>query len=195
MAEQPLVAQNTAGKEDKSMLSNITKHSIFKDENKFSDRKKRIFTFLRENPVGVLSSVTPDGNPHGAVVYFRVDKDFTISILTKTGTRKYDNIKHNNHTMLTVFEPETQATVQVTGLAEEVLDNYEVNGIAGTILGISMKTSESGTPPISKLDAGMYTAFKITPLQARMAVYARPDPGGYGEIFESVESFELSEDY
>lgn len=176
------------------MFKNITKHSIFNDDTKFTDRKKRIFTFLRENPIGVLSSVTPDGNPHGAVVYFRVDKDFSVSIFTKTGTRKYDNLKRNNHVMLTVFEPETQATVQVTGVAEEVQDNYELSGIAGTIMGISMNTSEAGVPPLSKLDAGMYTAFKILPMQIRMAVYARPDSGGYDDIFDSIESFELSEE-
>lgn len=176
------------------MLNKITSHFHHTDESKFSDRKKRMFTFLRENPIGVLSTVTPDGDPHGAVVYFRVDKDFTISFLTKTETRKYDNLVHNNHVMLTVFEPETQATVQVTGIAEEVQDSYETNAIAGTILGISMETSEAGTPPISKLDAGMYVAMKITPVQARMAVYARPDSGGYGELFESVESFDLNED-
>lgn len=159
-------------------MFNISKHMQLKGENTFSDRQKRIFTFLRENPIGVLSTITPDGNPHGAVVYFRVDKDFTVSILTKTDTRKYDNLVHNDHAMLTVFEAATQATVQITGRAEELLDSYEVNGIAGTILGISMSTSDSGVPPISKLDAGEYTAFRIRPVQVRMAVYARPDSGG-----------------
>lgn len=160
----------------------------------FSDRKQRILAFLRENPTGVLSTVTPDGNPHGVVIYFRVNTDFTVSFLTKTGTRKYDNILHDNHVMLTVFEPHSQATAQVIGVAQKLADSYEINELAATILTISMETSEAGTPPISKLVSGDYAAFRIEPLQIRMAVYDRPDSGEYGQLFESVESFELNDE-
>ena len=161
------------------------------DEPKFSDRNQRIYDFLHQHPVGVLSSVGPNGDPHGVVIYFMIDKAFNISFLTRDGTRKYDNLKHHPHIMLTVFEPKSQATVQVTGRATELTKSYEINSIAGGMLSVSQKVSGSELPPITKLEEGNFVAFKIEPVQIRMAVYSRPDPGDYDSIFESVESFDF----
>lgn len=152
-----------------------------------------MYRFLSENPVGVLSTVTPDGEPHGVVVYFVTGKDFIISFMTKTGTRKYDNLAHNGRAYLTVFEPSTQTVVQVSGRAKEVTDSITTNAIAGSVLAVTQHSGQPGPTPLSKLEAGKYTAFDIEPYQVRMAVYARPDPGGPAELFESVESFELED--
>lgn len=168
-------------------------HPAAVDPEQFSDRKKRMYRFLLENPVGVLSTVTPDGTPHGVVVYFVTSKDFVISFITKTGTRKYDNLIHNGRVYLTVFEPSTQAVVQVSGQATEVTDVTTIGAIAGSVLGVKQRSGQPSPSPISKLDAGTYTAFDITPYQVRMAVYARPDKGEYSELFESVESFDLDD--
>ena len=159
----------------------------------YSDTETRIYEFLRDTAVGVLSSVTPNNDPHGAVIYFGIDRKFVVSLLTKSETKKYNNIMHNKHVMLTVFDTVTQTTVDLTGVAEEVSDPYQVNEIAQMNLQASMKSSYGGIPPISKLEAGAFTAFVIKPVLVRMAVYARPDSGGYGELFESVSSFELKD--
>lgn len=160
-------------------------------DKQFSDREQRIYDFLLSCPIGVLSTVTPDKEPHGAVIYFSVDKDFIVSFLTKSETRKYDNIMHHGHITLTVYEPQTQTTAQIVGKAEEITDAADVNAVAGAILKASMKTSEEGPPPISKLSAGEFVGFRINPDQIKMAVYSRPDPGDYSELFETIESFEL----
>jgi hypothetical protein len=157
-----------------------------------SERRQRIFDFLFSTSIGVLSSTDPDGDPHGAVIYFTITRDFVISFLTKAETKKYDNIVHHNHVMLTVFDASTQTTVQVTGIAKEIKSGVTINGIAGRVLGTSLKTSNAGLPPLNKLQAGSYVAFEIEPIQIRMAEYAHADPGGYNELFETVESFEDS---
>ena len=158
----------------------------------FSDRRQRMYTFLKETPIGVLSTIDPDGNPHGTVIYFTLNKQFRISFLTKADTRKYDNLMRHNHVMLTVFDARSQTTAQITGRAEEVTESAELNSIAGHILGASLQTSDSNVMPITKLEAGPYAAFHIQPLQIRMAMYARPNRGEYSDVFESVESFELA---
>jgi uncharacterized protein YhbP (UPF0306 family) len=158
-----------------------------------SDRQRRIHNFLKERRIGVLSMVTPDNDPHGVVVYYVVDDDFRIHILTKKGTRKYDDLTHNSRVMLTVFEPHSQTTAQLTGVAVERSGSNDINEVAGAIMGASLQTSDSALPPIVKLQAGAFTTFQIEPLQIRMAIYARPDPGDYEKIFESVESFDLRE--
>ena len=173
------------------MLNQLTAKLGRKPHHQLTERQRRIHDFLSSNPVGVLSSVTPDNNPHGVVIYFSLDHDFNIFFVTKSYTHKYDNLKHHDHVMLTVFEPVSQTTAQVIGNASEITDPTTLNGIAAAILGSSLKTSIAGLPPISKLEAGPYVAFQIKPVQIRMAVYARPDPGDYSHLFESLESFEL----
>ena len=159
----------------------------------YSDTETRTFEFLKDTAVGVLSSVTPNNDPHGTVVYFGIDRNFVVSVLTKSETKKHDNLTRNSHVMLTVFETVTQTTVELTGIAEEVSDPFRINEIAQMNLEASMKKSYGGIPPISKLEAGALTAFEIKPVLVRMAVYARPDSGGYSELFESVSSFELKD--
>lgn len=162
-------------------------------ETMLSERQRRMFDFLTDNPVGVLATVDPNGYPHGVVIYFTVDKQFNLAFLTKTGTKKYDNLVRDEKIMLVVYEPVSQSVVQVTGNAYEIKDNYEVNQVAQRIFETSLKTSESGVPPINKLHAGTYTAFAIKPVQIRMAVYERPDDSDYSQMFESIESFELAD--
>ncbi len=156
-------------------------------------RQKRIFNFLDESHVGVLSSVTPDNNPHGAVVYYDIDHEFNVHILTKTGTRKYDNLVHNGHVMLTVFDPATQTTAQVTGTAVERSGMGNINRVAGTIFAKLGASNNEGLPPLMKLQAGAFTTFQITPVQIRVARYTRPISGNYEDLFESIESFELKD--
>jgi len=162
-----------------------------KAQPQLSARQRRIYEFLKSNPVGVLSSVTASGGPHGVALYFGIDEHFMISFLTRRGTRKYDNIAHNNSVMLTVYCRETQTTAQISGRASEVRSDEQLIRIAAATLGTSLATSKNGLPPISKLQAGEYAAFTIKPTQIRIATYARPEPGNYADLFESVESFEL----
>jgi hypothetical protein len=73
----------------------------------------------------------------------------------------------------------------------EVTDPDFVNNALEKSMLASMNTSYSRMPAIEKLEAGKYVAFVIQPVQVRMAVYARPDPGEYTELFETVEGSEL----
>ncbi|MDB5185286.1 MAG: hypothetical protein JWN38_1094 [Candidatus Saccharibacteria bacterium] len=159
----------------------------------YSDTETRIYEFLDSTPVGVLSSVTPDNDPYGAAIYFGIDKKFIVSVLTKSDTRKYDNLTHNRHVMLTVFDAITQTTVQLTGEAKEITDSSKINEIAQMNMKASMKTSDGGIPAISKIEAGAFVAFEIKPVLVRMAVYERPDAGGYDDLFESITKFELKD--
>jgi len=157
-----------------------------------TEREQRIFDFINRNSAGVLASVTPDGQPHATVIYYMIDKDdFTISFLTKTGTEKHRNLVMNNHVELVIFESLSQTVAQVFGTAEEITDPDVINIVADNIFHISMETSRGGVPPIAKLNAGEFTVFTIIPSQIRIAYYRRPDSGGYSQVFESIESFDL----
>jgi len=158
-----------------------------------SDRRQRMYNFMHNHPVAVVSTTDPDGNPHGAVIYYAVEKSLTVRFLTKQQTRKYDNLKHNSHMMLTVFDPRTQTTLQYEGVAVERGGQNATNEVATELFETPLKTSDSGLPPLAKLQAGPFTTFRVEPVQIRMAIYGRPDTGDYNELFESIESFELED--
>ncbi len=152
-----------------------------------SETNQRIYDFLKAYPIGVLSTVDPNGNPHAAVIYFTVDEEFNITFVTKHDTKKYDNLKRHNHVMLVAFEPVSQTTTQITGTVEEITDESEAQRAFHDMLANAEKTSEEGVPPISKLYAGGYTTLRIKPVQIRMAVFIRPDPGGYDDTYETID--------
>ena len=157
-----------------------------------TERQRRIYQFLQANPAGVLSTITPEGEPHGVVINFSINKEFEIFFLTKAATKKYRNLKHSDTVMLTVFDAYKQTTAQVAGKAEELRDPLAINGVAGALMSTHLQSGAKTLPPISKLRAGSYVAFKIDPVSIHMAIYTRvADQDEYTDLFESVESFEL----
>lgn len=164
-----------------------------RDKSQQTDEQKQalIYDFLHQNRAGVLTSVDPNGDPHGSVIYFTVNQQFEVRFLTKSRTKKYENIKHNNRVMLVVFEPQSQTVAQVLGKAYEIEDSNELNSVAAAISITSIRTSDGGIPPISKLKSGEYRGFRIEPVQVRYASYAKTGSGDYQSIFESIESFSI----
>lgn len=142
--------------------------------------------FLKHHPVGVLATVDPNGEPHAAAIYFTIDSDSTISFLTKSGTKKADNLEHNNHAELVVYEAETQTTVQATGMATKIEDSAEMNAIFTKILNASLEASDTSLLPISKLREGEYVVYTLRPKQIRMAVFSRPKSGEYDDLFKTI---------
>jgi general stress protein 26 len=166
---------------------NLLKDSQQLNIQKFSDRNERILSFLNEHKVGVLSTVDPNNMPNATVIYYSIGPSFTVRFLTKKGTRKSYDIRHNNNVVLVVFDEASQTTVQITGPASEISNEHETHKVFRNTLRASLHTSQSGIPPIAKLHAGDFIAYKIKPQEVRMAVYARPDKDGFERIFELAD--------
>ena len=141
--------------------------------------------FLKNHTVGVLATVDPNGEPHAAAIYYFADEDFTISFITKTQTKKADNLQHNNHAVLVVYEPASQTTVQITGTVSAVTELLEVNDIFRRVLNASLETSQTSVPPIAKLKEGDYIGFRLTPKQIRMAAFRHSESGEYADLFKT----------
>lgn len=154
-----------------------------------SEKNRRILHFLKQHKTGVLATVDPNGMPNTAVIYYAIDDDFVVTFLTKTGTKKHDNLSHITYATLLVYDEANQITAQVIGRAHEM--PTAAQGAFENAIKASVETSESGIPPISKLIAGDYVAYQLKPVSVRMAVYSRPDPGDYETIFETIEQPDL----
>lgn len=150
------------------------------------EKHEDAYDFLKHHPVGALATVGPNGDPHVAAIYFTIDRKWTIFFLTKTGTRKADNLDHNNHAQLLVYEAKTQTTVQVTGTATKIEDSAEMNDVFAKILKASLDASDSSVPPISRLKEGDYVAYRLSPEQVRMAVFSHPKFGEYEDLFKTI---------
>jgi general stress protein 26 len=149
-------------------------------------KQKEAHDFLKNHKLGVLATVDPDGDPDAAAIYFTVDNSLNASFLTKSQTKKADNLQHNNHAVLIVYDATTQTTVQLTGIVSKITDAAEVNAVFAQVVYASIDANGNSLPPIAKLEAGDYVAYQLKPSQVRMAVFSRPATGNYSELFKTI---------
>ncbi len=149
------------------------------------DAKQKVKEFLAEHPAGVLSTVGKDSSPYSTTIYFVADNELNIYFLSKSETKKIENIKVNNRVMLVGFEAKTQTNVQISGTAQELKDGSDSQNIFQQILEITRKTSGAEVPPVSKLFAGPYVIYKIKPKQINYSVYNQKDLEM--AVFETIE--------
>ena len=164
---------------------------ITKQHPKPTLRVKRFAEFMQKHPIGILSSVTPDGDPHGVAIYYTFDNNFHIYFLSRERTRKCENISRNNHVMLSAVDPKTQTSLQISATCSQVTDPKQIKQLLDEIINISMKTSGGKLPPVSKITTGSLVAIKLIPVQMRMATYANSTNDNEVSPFESIESFDL----
>lgn len=144
-----------------------------------------IHNFLSGRYSGVLATADKAANPHAAVVYFKIEKDFCILFGTKKETQKYKNIEDNKQVALVVYDEVEQTTVQIFGKAKVIEDHQKKQEVLNNIYNSSAERSMTMLPPVEKLWAGEYVALKIVPQVIKMAVYARPDSEG-DDLYETL---------
>jgi pyridoxine/pyridoxamine 5'-phosphate oxidase len=155
--------------------------------SKVTTKDIRVLNFLNNHKSGVLATVSNNKMPHASVIYYHIDSTFTITFLSKARTQKSQDIKRNPNATLVIYDEASQTTVQVQGAVFELTDSKAVSDVFRNTLRASLITSKLGVPPIAKLNAGQYIAYKLAPSEIRMAVYARPDSGNYERLFETIE--------
>lgn len=91
------------------------------------DEKTKIdfMEFLKSKQVAVISTVSSDGQPESATIYFIVKEHFTFYFMTKNFSRKYKNLETNPHVALVIGTENTPVTAQIQGTAEKITDPAE----------------------------------------------------------------------
>lgn len=156
-----------------------------------SEKARHIADFLQSQFSGVLCTVDPQGEPHGAVIYYAADDHFSIVFSTKSGTRKSDNLQRHDRLSFVVYDVSSQTTLEIQGVAEEMTEVHEAQTVFASIFKISEQHSEVHIPPVAKLMAGSYVAYRVRPVRISMAVFARPAAGDPQTIYEVLEGDEL----
>ncbi|HSX29261.1 MAG TPA: pyridoxamine 5'-phosphate oxidase family protein [Candidatus Saccharimonadales bacterium] len=165
----------------------LSMHAKQTDRANIANKYRDVHVFLKEHPVGVLATVDPNSNPHAATIYFAVDSSFTITFLTKRGTKKSDNMRTHNQAMLVVFDAPQQATTQIAGLVTEITDQDEVHQVFRSTLRASLHEGRSAVPPITKIAAGAFVAYRLTPTQVRHSCYGPAPVGKRQKMFEVID--------
>jgi general stress protein 26 len=144
-----------------------------------------IYDFLTKHHIGVLATVDTSGKPHGAVIYFVMNDDFTILFGTKTKTRKYENIAKTGVATLVVYDEDAQMTTVIQGKASQSDDPAVIEKAIANMEAQSAKIASAHNPPITKLYAGDFVAMRLVPHTISTAIYMRPDNEGFDE-FETI---------
>lgn len=144
--------------------------------------KENVYKFLQSHVVGVLSTVSPDGVPYGSPIYYIVDEELNFFFVTKSGTKKSENMQENEKVALTIVAPSLPITIQVRGNA------VETNDVAMYTKMAEMNAEEKGgfhwPPPIHKLHhSGDLLMYKLTPTWLRV-----------GDFSESQDMTDTKED-
>ncbi len=88
--------------------------------------KQRAYQFIQHNKVMTISSVSPEGQPHSALVYFIFDQQtMQLFFMTKDTTRKYKNLQTNNKVAVVIGTKDEAATVQIEGTAAVIPDRAQ----------------------------------------------------------------------
>jgi general stress protein 26 len=156
-----------------------------------SERQQRIYDFLKNNNAAVLSTTNSENKPHGAVIYFHIDPNFTISFITKKASYKHHNLSGNQNISLTIFDANEQIICQVYGKAKLLNKLSSIDTVSQQIFAAIFKRKARRELPISKLNIGNYVAYNIIPDNIRLSVYSRPASANNDEIFESLSWHEL----
>lgn len=170
--------------EAKMALFHNPAHKSLKD---YSDTNTRIHEFFDSKLAGVLATVDQNGLPDAAVVYYSIDEHLNVRFMTKKRTKKSENLQRNKFATFLVYDEETQTTAHVKGEVAIIEDENEANEVFRVTLRSSIYTSGKAVPPISKLSAGDYIAYRIVPSEISMAVFTRNDIGDYQRLFEAAD--------
>src|SRR5688572_13435801 len=127
-----------------------------------------IMSYIDVNPIATLSTINPDGTPHGAIVYVCTDTYKPIVyFITKNETRKYTNLIHNSKVSLTIVHPTDNSTLQANGTAKEVEDPLILDATMKKLTALHVSAYD-WLPPLAKIRAGAYTLVGITLEWARL---------------------------
>jgi uncharacterized pyridoxamine 5'-phosphate oxidase family protein len=155
--------------------------------------KKKVLEFLMRNKHAGLSTVTPDGKPEAATIYYGIDKHFNLYFPTGTLSRKFKNLQKNPQVALAVTDAEKLITVQMEGVAEVIHSiSKDHQGIKELTKVLSPSLREilenlwDPIPPVIKMKNGKLAILKVKIKWVRWANFSLSVKETKGAYFNVV---------
>lgn len=127
----------------------------------------RAIAFLKEHDLGVLSTVDRAGTTHGAAVYYLMDANNLLYILTKAETQKVHDILAHHQVALTVVDASRAQTVQLQGIGAIEASQTIKNQAFMAIMRRRPYDGHALLPPVAAVQGGAFMVLKVTPMSAR----------------------------
>lgn len=134
--------------------------------------------FLQNHTLAVLSTVSEEGAPWGAAIYYIVgEHDLAVYFLTHASTRKYRNLADNSRAAITVVDNYGQATVQMEGIIHEIEFGEEHDEAFRRIAEVHPPGQFAWVPPVSKMHDGSTVLLKLVPEKVRFSQFNTSESG------------------
>lgn len=150
----------------------------------------KIFEALKNinTNIGVISTISKDNMPESATIFYVLEETLELYFITRSKTRKYQNIKSNPNVAFVISTINPPKTIQMSGIASEV--DYE-DGDIKRFEELAKKASEEFTmPPISQMvESGGMVFMKIRPTWIRFGNFEakNEDNSNFIEIIKNQE--------
>lgn len=154
----------------------LTKQNL-KTVNSLSINQEKIidpeaYNFLKNNEIAVLSTISRGGSVHGSVVYYLINNQDKIFILTQSESHKAQNLLANPHISLTVYEHNTLKSAQIQGTAQIINDQKLINDLFANAVKVRNFRQSKYISPVTKLNMGKFVAIMITPTKCSYHNYS-----------------------
>ncbi len=150
-----------------------TDNNQIESETKVHNFTDEAINYLKNHDMAVISTVDRTGNVFGAVVYYTVDQNNNIYILTKSRSSKDRNIYAHSQVALTVYEAGTEETVQLQGMAETETNQKIRQSVFDLMIKPRQYNKVKELPPVTKLHDGSFTIIRITPTTINYTDYSK----------------------
>lgn len=147
---------------------------------------QKVHAFLRHHPMGVLSTVSSDGAPWGAAIYYVVDEDFNFYFVTRAETYKYQNLDKNPVAAITIADADSQTTVQAAGKISRIPAEDYMDIVFTKLAKVRPKDDPHWAPPLSKIQAGNYMPLRLTPTKLHYADYKDRKADIHADYIEKI---------
>ncbi len=148
-----------------------------------SEHKKKVLNFFHQHPF-VTIGTCHDNIPHTATVFFVVNQDMEGFFVTRTDSKKFHDLKKNPHISLTSSDLKEQITLQIQGLAHEVLFSKEIE-VGLLHLFENNESARKWSIPVFKIQNGELSIFKVDFKKIRFG-YFKLHQEKNSEYFEEI---------
>lgn len=129
--------------------------------------------FVKAHSRAVIATVDTDNQPSSSIIFYVLDKHDELHFITKSQTKKFENLKLNNKAALTIVDTDKPVAVNITGNVVEVTEQAIRDEIMQDIFKLSYGELHDYAP-IIKLHKGSFSVLKFIPHQAKMTDFTQP---------------------
>lgn len=143
-----------------------------------------IHEFIKLHSRAVIATADLNGQPSTSIIFYVMDSNDELHFITKTGTKKFENLKSNNKAAITIADAEKPMAVNVIGSVVELLEQPKRDSIMQEVFKLSYSELHDYAP-IIKLHKGSFTVMKFIPHEAKMTDFTKP----MGDAKESLKTY------